>query len=81
MILINKQTKFSRNIASMPINDRRLIKPVVQNCFCSAKFLLLGVTVVHFSNDHNIVNNLICRYQNKPHMEFLDAFLKISKSE
>ena len=30
-------------MASMSINDRRLIKPVMPICFCSAKFLLKGV--------------------------------------
>ena len=28
MVLINKQPKLSCHMASMPINDRRLIKPV-----------------------------------------------------
>ena len=28
-------------------------------CFCSAKFLLQGVNIVSFSNDHNIVSSLI----------------------
>ena len=31
---------FSCHMASMSINDRRLIKPVMLICFCSAKFLL-----------------------------------------
>ena len=31
---------FSCHMASMPINDRRLIKPVMLICFGSAKFLL-----------------------------------------
>ena len=30
----------------MTINDRRLIKPVVRICFCSAKLLLKGVDIV-----------------------------------
>ena len=30
-------------MASMSINDRRLIKPVMLICFCSAKFVLKGV--------------------------------------
>ena len=60
MVLISKQPKLSCNMASMPINDRRLIKPVMLICFCSAKFLLYGVNVVPFSNDHNIVSRLIC---------------------
>ena len=47
-------------------------------CFCSAKFLLEGVNIVYFSNDHNIVSSLICGGQNKPPMEFLDPFLQVS---
>ena len=66
-------------MASMPINDRRLIKPVMLICFCSAKFLLKGVNIVYFSNDHNIVSSLICGGQNKPPMEFLFPFLQVSK--
>ena len=81
MVLINKQPKLSCHVASMPINDRRLIKPVMLICFCSAKFLLKGVNIVPFSNDHNIASRLICGGQNKPPMEFLDPFLKMSKSE
>ena len=81
MVLINKQPKLSCHMASMPINDRRLIKPVMLICFCSAKFLLLGVNIVSFSNDHNIVSSFICGGQNKPPMEFLDPFLQVSKSE
>ena len=59
-------------------------------CFCSAKFLLKGVNIVSFSNDHNIVSSLICGGggggggaggQNKPPLEFLDPFLQVSKSE
>ena len=40
MVLINKQPKLSCHVASMPINDRLLIKSVMLICFCSAKFLL-----------------------------------------
>ena len=81
MVLINKQRKLSCHMASMPINDRRLIKPVMFICFGSAKFLLKGVNIVYFSNDHNIVSSLICGGQNKLPMEFLDPFLQVSKSE
>ena len=81
MVLINKQPKLSCHMASMPINDRRLIKPVMLICFCSAKFLLEGVNIVSFSHNHNIVSSLICGGQNKPPMEFLDPFLQVSKSE
>ena len=81
MVLINKQPKLSCHMASMPINDRRLIKPVMLICFGSAKFLLKGVNIVSFSNDHNIVSSLICGGQNKLPMEFLDPFLQVSKSE
>ena len=81
MVLINKQPKLSCHMASIPINDRRLIKPVMLISFCSAKFLLKGVNIVSFSNDHNIVSSLICGGQNKPPMEFLDPFLQVSKSE
>ena len=81
MVLINKQPKLSCHMASMSINDRRLIKPVMLICFCSAKFLLKGVNIVSFSNDHRIVSSLICGGQNKPPMEFLDPFLQVSKSE
>ena len=45
MVLVNKQPKRSCHMASMPINDRRLIKPVMLICFCSAKFLLEGVNI------------------------------------
>ena len=78
MVLIKKQPKLSRHMTSMPINDRRLIKPVMLICFCSAK---LGVNIVSFSNGHNIVSSLICGGQNKPPMEFLYPFLQVSKSE
>ena len=81
MVLINKQPKLSCHMASMPINDRCLIKPVMLICFGSAKFLLKGVNIVYFSNDHNIVSSLICGGQNKLPMEFLDPFLQVSKNE
>ena len=42
MALINKQPKLSCHMASMTINNRRLIKPVMLICFCSAKFLKTG---------------------------------------
>ena len=45
-------------------------------CFGSAKFLLKGVNIVSFSNNHNIVSSLICGGQNKLPMEFLDPFLQ-----
>ena len=48
MVLINKQPKLSCHMASMPITDIRLIKPVMLICFCSAKFLLEGVNIVPF---------------------------------
>ena len=48
MVLINKQPKLSCHMASMPINDRCLIKPVMLICFCSAKFLFKGVKIVSF---------------------------------
>ena len=81
MVLINKQLKLSCHMASMPINDRRLIKPDMLICFGSAKFLLKGVNIVSISNDHNIIISLICGGQNKLPMEFLDPFLQVSKSE
>ena len=81
MILINKHTKLSRHVASMLINGRRLTKHVMFICFGSAKFVLQGVNVVHFSNNHNIVSSLIRGCQNISPMEFLDTFLQISKSE
>ena len=56
MVLINKHPKLSCQMASMSINDRRLIKHVMLICFCSAKFLLKGVYIVPFSNDHNLEN-------------------------
>ena len=65
MVLINKQPKLSCHMATIPINDRRLIKPVMLMCFCSAKFLLYGVNKVSFSNDHTIISSLICGGQNK----------------
>ena len=40
MVLINKQPKLSCHMASMPINDGRLMKNVMLILFCSAKFLL-----------------------------------------
>ena len=81
MVIINKQPKLSCHMASMPINDRRLTKPVMLICFCSAKFLLKGLKIVPYSNDQNIVSHLICEGQNKPPIEFLDPFLQMSKSE
>ena len=48
MVLINKQPKLNCHMAPMPINDRRLIKPVILLCFCSAKFLLKGVNIEPF---------------------------------
>ena len=81
MVLTNKQPKLSCHMASMPINDRHLIKLVMLICFCSAKFLLLGVNIVPFSNDHNIVSSLICGGQNKPPIKFLDPFLQMSRRE
>ena len=70
MVLINKQPKLSYHMASMSINDRRLIKPVMLICFCGAKFLLKGVNIISFSNDHNIVSSLISGDKNKPPIEF-----------
>ena len=67
-------------MTSMPINDRRLIKPIVLICFSGTKFLLKVVNVLHFSNDHYIVSSLIGGCENKPHMEFLDPFFKFLKS-
>ena len=81
MVLINKHPKLSCHMVSVPISDRRLVKSIMLICFCSAMFLLKGVNIVSFSNDHNIVSSLICRCQNKPPMEFLDPFLQISESE
>ena len=77
MVLINKQPKLSCHMASMPINDRLLIQPVMLIGFGSAKFLLKGVNIVSFSNDHNIVSSLIYGSQNKLPMEFLDPFLQV----
>ena len=34
-------------MAPMPINDRRLIKPVMLICFCVAKFLFYGVNILN----------------------------------
>ena len=79
MVLINKHPKLSYHMASMPINDRRCIKPVMLICFCSDKFLLWGANIVPFSNDHNIVSSLICRCQNKPPIDFMDPFFKFLK--
>ena len=70
MVLINKQPKLSCHMALMPINDRRLIKPVMLICFCSATFLLYGVNIVPFLNDHNIVSSPICGGQNKPPLAY-----------
>ena len=77
MVLINKQPILSCHMASMPINNRRLIKPVMLICFCSGKFLFKGVNIVSFPNDHNIISSLICGGQNEPPMEFLDPFLQV----
>ena len=71
MVLINKQPELSCHTASMPINGRRLIKPVMLICFCSAKFLLYGVNIAALSVGG----------QNKHPMEFLDPFLQVSKIE
>ena len=61
MIIINIHTKFSNHMASMPINDRPLIKQIMLIGFMSAKFCFYGVNVVHFSNDHNVVSSINCR--------------------
>ena len=61
MILINKYTKFSIHMTSMSINDRLLVKQTMLKGLSSAKLLLKGVNVVHFSYDHNVVSSLICR--------------------
>ena len=79
MVFINKKPKLSCHMESMLINDRCLIKPAMFICFCSAKFLLKGVNIVPFSNDHNIVSSLVCGGQNKHPMELLDFFLQIKK--
>ena len=54
MVLINKHTKLSPHMASMPISNKRLINLVMLICYSSSKTLLSGVNVVHFSIDHNI---------------------------
>ena len=59
-------------MALMPINDRLFVKQIVLSSFSSAKLLLLGVNVVHFSDDHNIV---ICRLA----VDILDPFLHFQK--
>ena len=46
----------------MPINDRALIKQIMLICISSAKFVVYGVYVVHFSNDHNVLSSLIYRH-------------------
>ena len=48
MVLFNKHPKLSCHMASMPTNDKRLIKHVMLVCFCTAKFLLYGVNIVPF---------------------------------
>ena len=68
-------------MASMPINDRRLIKPVMLICFCSAKFMLKCVNIVSFSNDNKIFAALSAGGQSKHPMEVLEPFLQVSKSE
>ena len=51
MILINKHAKLSSHTATMPINDRPLVKQIMLIGLSSAKFLLKGVNVAHFWND------------------------------
>ena len=58
MILINNHTC---DMALMLTNDIPLIKQNILIDFSSAKFLLYGVNVVHFSNENNVVNSFICR--------------------
>ena len=63
-------------MTSMSINDRLLFKQIMLIGLSSAKLLLWGVNVVHFSYNHNVVSNLICRRWNKLPIEFLDPFLQ-----
>ena len=58
MVLINKYTKLSSHVTSMSINDRLLVKQIMLIGLSSAKFLLYGVNVVYFSNDHKVVSSL-----------------------
>ena len=48
MVLINKQPKLSCHMASMPINDRRLIMSVMLICYGSAKFFLVITLSLNF---------------------------------
>ena len=61
MIPINKYTKLSSHMTSLSINDRALVKQIMRVGLISAKLLLKGVNVLHFSNDLNVVDCLICR--------------------
>ena len=67
-------------MASMPMNDKHLIESVMLICFNSAKLLLFGVIVVHFSNDH-IVSSLICGCQKSNLYVIPCPFFEISNSE
>ena len=78
MILINTHSKLSSRIAPMSINDIHP-KQIMLIGLSSAKFLLCGVNVVHFSNDHNIASSITFRHKNKLSMEFLDPFFKFLK--
>ena len=81
MVLINKHPKLTCHMASMPINDRRLIKPVMFIYFCSAKFLLQGVDIVLFSNDENILAFLSAGAKTKLLWNSWIYFFKCLKSE
>ena len=46
-------------MTSMSINYRPLVNQIMLIGLSSAKLLLYGVNVVHFSNDHNVVSSHI----------------------
>ena len=60
--MINKYTKLSSHMVSMSINDIPLVEHIMFIGLSSTKFLLYCINVVHFSNNVNVVSNLICRY-------------------
>ena len=90
MVLINKQPKLSCHMASMPINDRRLIKPVMLICFAVLSACFRVLIKYFFQTTTTLLAALSAGGgggggggggKNKPPMEFLDPFLQMSKSE
>ena len=63
MVLINKQHKLSCHMASMPINDRRLIKPVM----LKIQFVNKGVEFINLPSifkDKSVIPSIPTYFEN-----------------